>query len=215
MMKTNTITSSEFSTLISRLGIRQGPHPVPTEDKWNLDTLSGRLVELSSYGYSACVSSAVSIILQAQHRGEPAAWVAVGESTFYPPDAAQSGVDLGALPVVRVKDTGTAARAADKLLRSGAFAVVVLDLGRDSEIRVPAQGRLAGLAKKHHTALLCLTKKRSEAPSIGSLVSLRGETRVKKTGFDQFTWEIRVTKDKRHGPGWSHTGICRGPDGLC
>jgi recombination protein RecA len=214
-MKTNTIPSAEFSALISRLGIRQGPHPTPTDGEWNLDTLSGRLAELSSDGHSACVSSAVSLILHAQHRGEPAAWIGVGESTFFPPDAAQSGVDLDALPVVLVKDTRAAARTADKLLRSGAFAVIVLDLGRNSEISVPVQSRLVGLAKKHHTALLCLTKKRSEAPSIGSLVSIRGETRVKKTGFDRFTWEIRVTKDKRHGPGWSHTATCRGPDGLC
>lgn len=217
-MNTNSIASSEFSVLFSRLGIQRAsrcPHPAPDAGEWRLDTLAGRFAELSSYGQSACVSSAVAIILQAQRRGEPAAWVAVGQSTFFPPDVARSGVDLDALPVVRANDAREAVCAADKLLRSGAFAVVVLDLGRDCEIRVPIQSRLAGLAKKHRTALLCLTKKRSDAPSIGSLVSIRGETRVTKTGFDQFTWEVRVTKDKRRGPGWSHSGISRGPEGLC
>ena len=108
-MKTNTIPSQEFSALFSRLGISQGQHPTPAEGEWNLETLSGRIAELSSNGLSACFSAAVSIIIHAQQRGEPAAWVAVGESTFFPPDVAQSGVDLDALPVIRTNDTRAAA----------------------------------------------------------------------------------------------------------
>jgi recombination protein RecA len=213
-MKTNTIASSEIANLISRLGIRQGEQPAPDAGRWGLDTLAGRIAELSSDGSTASVSVAISLVLEAQHRGEPAVWIAVGRSTFYPPDAAQSGVDLTCLPVVRTCDSRTAARAADKLLRSGAFAVVVVDLGRDHHIRIPVQSRLGGLAKKHRAVLLCLTKKRSDEPSIGSLVSLRAVTRVKRMGFDRFKWEVRVTKDKRHGPGWTHEDTCRGPEGL-
>lgn len=218
-MEGNAIASSDIAVLISRLGIRRGEQPGlgagPGGGCWGLDTLSGRIAELSSDGLTASISAAVSLVLQAQRRGEPAAWVAVGQSTFYPPDVAQSGVDLEGLPVVRVADSRAAARTADKLLRSGAFAVVVVDLGRDHHVRVPVQSRLAGLAKKHRTVLLCLTKKKRDEPSIGSLVSLRAETRVKKTGFDRFAWEVRVTKDKRQGPGWVHEETCRGPEGLC
>jgi recombination protein RecA len=214
-MKSNAIASSEITALISRLGIRQGEQPAPGSGRWGLDTLSGRIAELSSDGLTASMSAAVSLVLQAQSRGEAAAWIAVGRSTFYPPDAAQSGVDLSCLPVVRAADNGAAARTADKLLRSGAFAVVVVDLGRDHRIRVPVQSRLAGLAKKHRAVLLCLTKKRSDEPSIGSLVSLRAQTHVKRSAFDRFTWEVCVTKDKRQGPGWRHEETCRGPEGLC
>jgi len=214
-MKANVITSSELSALISRLGIRQGERPAPHPDRWGLDTLSGRIAELSSDGQCASMSAAVSLVLEAQRRGEPAAWVAVGRSTFYPPDVEQNGVDLASLPVVRVADSRAAARAADKLLRCSAFAVVVVDFGRDHQIRVPVQSRLAGLAKKHRSVLLCLTRKKRDEPSIGSLVSLRGVTRVKKTGFDRFTWEVRVTKDKRRGPGWVYEETFRGPEGLC
>lgn len=214
-MKSNAVASPEIAALISRLGIRQGEQPAPDTGRWGLDTLSGRIAELSSDGECAVMSASVSLILQAQRRGEPAAWIAVGSSTFYPPDAARSGLDLHNLPVVRVGDSRAAARSADKLLRSGAFSVVVLDLGRDHNIRVPVQSRLAGLAKKHRAVVLCLTRKKRDEPSIGSLVSLRGETRVKKTGFDLFTWRIRVTKDKRQGPGWDHEENCRGPEGLC
>lgn len=214
-MKPNVITSSELSALISRLGIRQGERPAPHPDRWGLDTLAGGIAELSSDGQCAAMSAAVSLVLEAQRRGEPAAWVAVGRSTFYPPDVAQNGVDLVSLPVVRAADGRAAARTADKLLRCGAFAVVVVDFGRDHQVRVPAQSRLAGLAKKHRCVLLCLTRKKRDEPSIGSLVSLRGVTGVKKTGFNRFRGEIHVTKDKRRGPGWSHEETFRGPEGLC
>jgi recombination protein RecA len=211
-MKPNAAAAS-FSTLLSRLGIRPEPHPAQNE--WTFDVLAGRFAELSCHGQSAALSAAVSIVLQAQQRGEPAAWVAVGNSTFFPPDVAACGVDLAALPVVCVRDGRAATRAADKLLRSGAFGAVVVDLGHDAGIRVPVQGRLAGLAKRHHAVLLCLTKKGAETPSIGSLVSIRGETRLRRSGFDRFTWEVRVLKDKRRGPGWRHEDTCRGPEGLC
>ncbi|UCG51685.1 MAG: recombinase A [Candidatus Latescibacterota bacterium] len=211
----STLASAELSLLISRLGIQQGPTREPVPSEWNLGLLAGRFAELSSAGETACVSAAISIVLEAQHRGEPAVWVAVGSSTFFPPDVAASGVDLYSLPVIQVKNALQAARTADWLLRSGAFAIVVLDLGHDCELRIPVQSRLVGLAKKHHSALLCLTKKRSEAPSIGSLVSIRGEAGVRKTGFDRFTWEVQILKDKRRGPGWSYEDECRGVEGLC
>ena len=209
------MVSAELSHLISRLGIQQGPSKEPVPSEWNLDLLAGRFAELSSAGETASISAAVAIVLEAQHRGEPSAWVAVGTSTFFPPDVAASGVDLDSLPVIQVTNSLQAARTADWLLRSGAFAVVVLDLGRDCEMRIPIQSRLVGLAKKHRTALLCLTKKRRNVPSIGSLVSIRGEAGVKKTGFDRFTWEVHIIKDKRRGPGWSYESDSRGVEGLC
>lgn len=209
------LASANLSLLIARLGIEQRPSREPVPSEWSLDLLSGRFAELSSDGDTASISAAVSIILEAQRRGEPAAWVAAGPSTFFPPDVAASGIDLDALPVIRAAGALPAARAADWLLRSGAFAVVILDLGAGWEMRLPVQARLAGLAKKHRTALLCMTKKRRDDPSIGSLVSIRGEARARKNGFDKFTWEIRILKDKRRGPGWSYKEESRGVDGLC
>ncbi len=209
------LASADLSSLIARLGIEQAPSREPVPSEWNLDLLSGRFAELSSEGETASISAAVSIILEAQQREEPAAWVAVGPSSFFPPDVAASGIDLDSLPVIRVTHTFSAARAADWLLRSGGFAVVVLDLGTDWEMQLPVQARLTALAKKNRTALLCMTKKRRNVPSIGSLVSIRGEARAKKTGFDKFTWEIHILKDKRRGPGWSYGEESRGVEGLC
>ncbi|HEU4930021.1 MAG TPA: recombinase A, partial [Candidatus Krumholzibacteria bacterium] len=76
------------------------------------------------------------------------------------------------------------------------------------------QSRLSGLANTHLTAVVCLTRKKTDSLSIGSLVSIRGQTAVERHGFDQFEWAIDVIKDKRRGPGWRHAGACRGPEGL-
>lgn len=215
-MRNNVLPSTALPQLMSRLGIQPGPAGTPTPSReWTLATLAGRFAELSTSAAGASLTAAVSLVREAQLRAEPSAWVALGGSTFYPPDVAASGVDLDALPVVRVADVRSALRAADHLLRSGSFAVVVVDLGGSHAVRQAAQSRLAGLAKKHRTVLLCLTRKSSESPSIGSLVTIRGETTVRHDGFDRFAWEIDIVKDKRRGPGWKHSAACRGPEGLC
>jgi recombination protein RecA len=153
-------------------------------------------------------------VLQAQREGEPAAWITTGSSTFFPPDVAHNGVDLDALPVIRVVDARGAARAADKLLRSGAFGLVILDLGAEPPLPMPMQSRLLGLVGKHETALLFLTEKQSEAASVGSMVSLRAQVTRKKSAEGRFTCDVRIIKDKRRGPGWSHQEIRHGPAGL-
>ena len=207
-------SSAPLTNVLSRPGIRKGPAGTPTSREWTLETLAGRMVELSSNAASATLTAATSLVLQCQRRGEPAAWILGGASSFYPPDVAASGVDLAALVVVRAGSTIRAARAADHLLRSGGFALVILDIVEDPALRMNVQSRLAGLAHAHRSAVVCLTRKKTDAPSIGSLVSLRGDTTVTRTGFDEFTWDIEIVKDKRRGPGWSHSGLCRGPEGL-
>ena len=77
-----------------------------------------------------------------------------------------------------------------------------------------ALSRLLGLAQKHATAVVFLTDKPSKAPSLGSLISLRGQTRRRRTGPDEFNCELQVLKDKRRSPGWIHTEVCGGPAGL-
>lgn len=212
-----TTTCNELPRLMSRLGIQYGPAGIPTPREWTLESLAGRFAELSSPEAGASLTAAIALVREAQLRGEPAGWIGVGGSIFYPPDVAASGIDLEALPVVMVADKRAGARAADHLLRSGGFGVLVMDLGRDHGLSMGIQSRLAGLAKKHRTTLLCLTRKDTEAPSIGSLVSIRAEARVEKSGFDAFAWRIEVLKDKRRGPGWRYTPdtLYRGPEGLC
>jgi recombination protein RecA len=189
------------------------PVPDRAPGGWSLDSLCGRFVEISNQAVS--ITAAGSLILESQLRGEPAAWVAVGGSIFFPPDFAQCGIDLDSLPVIRVPQALAASRVADRLLRSGGFGVIVLDLGCDIDMRIAVQVRLAALAKKHRTTVVCLTQKEPAVPSLGPLVSLRAQGAIHKTGFNRFTWELEILRDKRRGLGWRHTEVCHGPDGLC
>jgi len=181
--------------------------------EWTLAGLRGRLVELSGAENSAALTFACGLVRQAQLMSESAAWVAPVTESFYPPDAAAGGVDLDALAVVRVSHPSSLARAADQLARSGAFGLLIIDVG-PHQLTMAALSRLLGLAQKHDAVLVFLTDKPERAPSLGSLISLRGQTRNRQSGPDEFTCELKVLKDKRRTPGWVHTEVCRGPAGL-
>ena len=192
---------------------------------WRVAALAGRLAELSSGAGAAGLTLAFSLVLDAQRAGEPVGWLTADESAFFPPDAARGGVDLEALVVVRLPAVDQLPRAAEHLARSGAFGLLVLDLGGSARVPVPMQIRLLGLARQHESVVLFLTR---GGASLGSLVSLRAEARREpaarpgpagegagRAGAGVFTCTVRVLKDKRGGPGWKHVEVCRGPDGLC
>lgn len=175
------------------------------------------MAELSTLGAGAGLTMAFELVLEAQLTGEPVCWIGMLESSFYPPDVARSGVDLAALPIVRVKNGSAAARAADKIIRSGAFGLVIVDLVEAKErafVPAPLQSRLLGLAGKHDTALLFLTEKKNEAGSIGPLISLRARANRTRTAEGRFTCDIDIVKDKRRGPGWTHCEVRHGVSGL-
>jgi recombination protein RecA len=182
--------------------------------RWTLDEIAGRFIEISASAGSASLTLAFGLVRETQQRGEPVGWVTSQESFFYPPDVAQFGVDLGALAVIRVLDAANIPRAGEKLLRSGGFGLIVLDLGA-ADIPIPLQSRLTGLAQHHHTGLVCLTEKQSKTFSLGSLVSLRVHTERKQNANNSFVCRLRVLKDKRRGPTWSHEELYHGPAGLC
>ncbi len=186
--------------------------------RWRLDALAGRIIELSAQG-GALLTPALLLVREAQTAGEPVAWVAAaGQGLFFPPDAVDCGVDLAALVVVRVPDgpaSGPAAgRAAERLTRCGAFGLIVLDLGAGAALSDPLQGRLLQQVQQHDTALLCLTDKPAHAPSLGSLVSLRGEVTRIREADGRFACTLHMLKDKRGGGGWEHREVCHGTPGL-
>ncbi len=181
---------------------------------WRLDQVAGRFIEISSTGASAALCLTFSLIGEAQERGEPAGWVTSTKDFFYPPDAVRNGIDLAALVVVRLIDRHSIARAGEKLLRSGGFGLIILDLGA-ADIAMPLQTRLTGLAHRHHTALVCLTKKNRAAFSLSSLVSLRAHAQKKRVAQNRFACALRILKDKQRGPTWNHEALFNGPAGLC
>jgi len=184
-------------------------------DGWVLENMRGRLVELRQAGVPALLTCAFSLVLEAQQALEPVAWIVAGDSLFYPPDVRDNGVDLRALVVVRVHGARNAGRAADHLIRSGAFGLVILDLGTDSFFPVALQSRLVHSATQHQAAVLCLTEENTAEPreSLGPLVSLRASAHG---AWKKGQWECRleVSRDKRRGLGWNSKEVCRGPVGM-
>jgi len=185
----------------------------PSPGALTLAALGSQLSEFSGLGDTAGLTMAMRLILDAQQRGEIAAWITPADRCFYPVDVAESGVDLETLVVIRVPDTIAAARSADRLARSGAFGLLVLDLHESATLPPAALARLAGLAQQHHTAIVFVTQKDETASSLGSLIALRGSTRRERVAPDVFRCSLRVVKDKRRGP-WTFEELCRGPAGL-
>jgi recombination protein RecA len=181
---------------------------------WSLAAIAGRFIEISTSANAASLTLAFGLVREAQKQGEPVGWVTSTGSFFYPPDAAHGGIDLAALVVIRVLHAGVIPTAGEKLLRSGGFGLIVLDL-ETADIPVPLQSRLTGLAQHHHAALVCLTEKESKTFSLGSLVSLRAHAERQRSSESRFACRLRVLKDKRCGPTWSHEELCCGPAGLC
>ncbi len=196
--------------------------------RWSLSQLSGRLVEISGHRAAATLTTAFGLVLEAQDNEEPVAWITLTGSSFFPPDAAESGVDLGALAVVRLPELQMTVRAAVQLTRSGGFGLVVLDSGtsefletsgmngrpprKPQKIATPLLTKLVGLAQKHDTAVVLLTEKPARSSSLSSLISLRAEARRDKEAVEEI--ELAVLKDKRRGPGRTFREVCRAPAGL-
>lgn len=201
------------------------PQPLaPSPQTWSFREFSGRLVELSGGADAASLTAAFGLVLETQLAGDRAAWISLPGSSFFPPDVADGGIDLSALPVVRAPDPRSAGRAADHLLRSGGFGLVVIDLiaggygvtgaSTSALMPVPLLTRLLGLARAHDAAVVILTKKSHDAPSLHSLISLRAETARSASAPGRFDVRVRALKDKRVGPGWTHGETCRGPAGV-
>lgn len=190
--------------------------PLPfARDTWGLDTVAGRFVEISGGAATGALTTCAGLIAEVQQRGMAAAWINGESPGFFPPDFAAFGVDLAALPIIKAGEKVKVCHVADTLVRTGAFSLVVLNLGTKAMLSFAVQTRLVGLAKKHHTAILLLTRTNRYYEQRGSLVSLRAETEKRRTAHDCFLCEVRVSKDKQRVPGWNHAEMCRGTLGLC
>ena len=189
----------------------------------------GRLVELSAPVASAGArtSTAVALLRRAQREGETTAWIQGSGGPLYPPDLHDGGIDLEALVVVHVPTTEGAAgmgKAAEMLLRSGAFGFLVIDLGAletqpqragsKAATRTAWQGRLLGLARQHEARVLLLTEKPSHADSLGPLVGLRVEPRRTRKPDGSFCIEHHVLKNKSGAPVSPASELFLGTPGL-
>jgi recombination protein RecA len=160
----------------------------------------GRVIEIASAGAdSAGSSAAVQILLACQREGDSVAWIQPRGGTLYPPDLHAAGLDLEALAVVHVpREAGGVglAKAAELLLRTGAFGGVSLDF---SQVRPPRGeawlGRLAALAREHDARSILLGPAASSA-SLGTMVSLRIQPRRRRIRPGRYRVELEILKNK-------------------
>lgn len=194
-----------------------GAPPVPPIPKgpprWCLAELAGRLVEIAGWRSGTVFSSALALVVDAQRTGETAVWVGPRSRSFFPPDAQSAGVDLAALPVVRVALEREVPLAADVLARSGAFGLIVLDVG-GSSVSLGMLSRLAGLTRAHEATVVLLSEKPPDRPSLGSVVSLRADASFARQPDGSFAHELAVARDRVRATSWRQVEVRRGPPGL-
>lgn len=149
----------------------------------------GHAVELCGEAASGRTSVALRAVASAHAAGRLCAYVD-GPGELYPPCAAALGVDLARLLVVRPRALKQVAWAALQLLRSGAFACVVLDLTHTGlRLLGPEGKRLADAAVKGGSLLLLLSS--PDAPA-------EGMTRLKTSVLGVQGLEVEVVRS-RHG----------------
>lgn len=180
---------------------------------WSRVSLSGHVVEVVGSASGADLSAVMSLLLEAQRLDEPVAWVTTRASLFYAPDARQLGLDVEAISVVRVSQSAVAARAAERLLRSGGFGVVVLDLEDDNEVADALTVRLAQLARLHDAVLLAVVQLRRTG-AFGTHASLRVGMERTRVGRGRFVREVRVDRARGGLVAEAYSEEVDGPPGL-
>jgi recombination protein RecA len=223
----DTVRVFSYIECMTRPALRLVPHEVREGEGALAACIEpGRLVELSGVEGGACgrVTTAIAVLRHVQAEGDTAAWIQPDGGPLYPPDLADAGIDLDALVVVHVPGAALPhglcmglCKAAELLLRSSAFGLVVVDGTAASWPNAPTQawlGRVLGLARQHGSRVLLLTEKPTHADSLGTLVGLRVESQRRREPGGGFVIEHHVIKNKSGSPLHVVLDRYRGPDGT-
>lgn len=172
-----------------------------------LNDLKGRLCEFSAWGVQAVGSLAARYVWEAQLAGEWPVWISKAGVPLAE-DLHACGVDLRALPVICVQTASEGFRAAERVMRSEACGVVILDLGEEAYMPASMMGRMLKLAQRTSTACIVLTNRKHPArASLSPLVSLRVdvEQRIERPAIhDEISVpytqiDARIVRDKKTG----------------
>lgn len=186
---------------------------IETTFRWHPAALRGRWIELAGGPDHANLTWAVALVAEAQRAGEPCAWLDAGGGLPFIDDLLGWGIDPAALAVVVLADPTAAGKAADILLRSGAFGLVVVDLPAGTRWPLPRMTRLAGLTRRHEAILLTLTETPADAPSSGSPVDALLRSRAEPDPEGGFVCRLVARKDRLQGPGRRCAMHCHAPPG--
>jgi hypothetical protein len=133
----------------------------------------GKLTEVAGRCSSGKTSLVFALVRQTLEQKEGVAWVDPWKA-FYAPSAAHAGIPLEKLLLIQPPKVTEIFRAAEHLVRSGAFALVVLDA-----VGLPGRGvtsplfRLSRLALRKRAAVVLLTDHPDQVLSLGSAIALR------------------------------------------
>ncbi len=239
------LAASPHAQVLKNGALLQRSTPEQGDAPFAFERLAGRLVELldaqpaarakphfaddvharaSTSARDARTSWVAARLAEAQALGETVAWIIWEPRGIpYPPDLAGVGLDLRALPLVVVQSGAQVLRAADLLLRSGAFGLVAADWPTgEPPPGDGALGRLLGLCQKHDAALLFLSQPMdiqdesmgSDGSVLRALASLR--LRVARVDLPGGSFELTTTvlKDKRRGVAPPVREPRQAPEGL-
>jgi recombination protein RecA len=177
--------------------------------------LTGRITEFNASRNAPVLSFLSLLIKEAQGRGEAVVWVEAGDSIFFPPDFAANGIDLPALPVVWAPDVRSGVRAAEHLLRSNSFGLLIIDLPPHTIIEQGRLGKLARMADLNGTAVVLIAQQEDGVSfTLGSIVSLRLVGSRVERGGAAYRCVVSAIKDKHEAPGWRHIEVFHAPDGM-
>jgi hypothetical protein len=185
---------------------------------FNLKGLTGKVVEFSGWNQSACLSLTIPLILECQRGVKECAWILPesirGESLFFPPDFLRAGIDCGRIPIIRSHNAVDSFGIAEKLVRSGGFALVVLDLTAGKAVRDSTVGRLNSIVQRYQCLVLCLTRNPPGAPSMDPMIFIHVHVEA-QLHKGQFQVTAVVQKDKTQAPGYRMKWNYEAPTGMC
>jgi len=186
---------------------------------WRFSELAGRVMEASGWNQSACLTLAAGLIRESQEEGRLCAWIMPGndrdESLFFPPDFADSGIICSMLPILRCRSNADGFGLAEKLLRSGGFGLVVIDLTSGRSLKGRVVGRVHVLARKFSSLVLCLTRSPTGSPSLDPMVFLHVHVDASINSEGRIGVMPHIEKDKTHIVRHSMELLYDAPLGLC
>lgn len=185
---------------------------------FDLAGLTGKVVEFSGWNQSACLSLTIPLIIESQKGVKECAWILPaskrGESLFFPPDFNSAGIDCSRIPIIRSANVVDSFSIAEKLIRSGGFALVVLDLTEGKRVRASTVGRISSVAQRYQSLLLCLTRNPPGQPSLDPMIFIHVHVEAQLNG-GRYQVKATVQKDKTQSPGLQMKWIYETPIGLC
>lgn len=166
----------------------------------------GRITELAGRPSAGRTALALHATATATRRGETVAWIDPADR-LDPEGLTGAGTQLARVLWVRPRSARDALRAADLLLRTGGFGLVLLDLDAGNVVRAPGAWARLRQAAEHARAVLLIWGTTRITDSGASLILDLAPQRVHWRGgagrrrlLHGFDTHLRVVRNRQHRP---------------